>query len=60
MSDYRLIPSIELLRQRPAVRALEARFGADATVGALRLAAAETRSAIGAGDPSLATEAAVV
>ena len=31
MSDFRLIPSIEQLRQRPAVRALEARFGADAT-----------------------------
>ena len=50
MSDFRLIPSIELLRQRPAVRALEARFGADATVGALRAAAAEARSAIAGGD----------
>ena len=59
MSDFRLIPSIELLRQRPAVRALEARFGADATVGALRAAAAEARSAIAAGDAGLTTEAAV-
>ena len=32
MPDFRTIPSIELMRQRPAVRALEARFGAEATV----------------------------
>jgi L-seryl-tRNA(Ser) seleniumtransferase len=59
MSDFRLIPSIELLRHRPAVRALEARFGADATIDALRAAAAEARSAIAGGDASLTTEAAV-
>jgi L-seryl-tRNA(Ser) seleniumtransferase len=59
MSDFRLIPSIELLRQRPAVRALEARFGAGATVVALRAAAAEARSAIAGGDPALTTETAV-
>ncbi len=39
--SFRDIPSIEQIRQRPAVRALEARFGADATVDALR-AGAET------------------
>ena len=54
MSDFRLIPSIEQLRQRPAVRALEARFGADATVDALREAAAAVRSAIAGGDATLA------
>ena len=54
-----MIPSIELLRRRPAVQALEARFGADATVDALRAAAAEARAAIAGGDASLTTEAAV-
>jgi hypothetical protein len=60
MADFRIIPSIEQLRQRPAVLALEARFGADATTGALRAAAAAVRSAIAAGDASLLTESAVV
>ena len=60
MSHFRLIPSIELLRRRPAVRALEARFGAEATVDALRAAAAEARAAIAGGDAGLSTEAAVV
>ena len=41
MSDFRIIPSIDELRQRSTVRALEARFGADATVDALRHAAAQ-------------------
>src|SRR5471032_2726807 len=59
MPDFRTIPSIERLRQRPAVRALEARFGAEATVDALRDAAAEARAAIAGGDPALTTEAAV-
>src|SRR4051812_29441921 len=49
MPDFRLIPSIEQLRQRPAVRALESRFGADATVDALRSAAAEVRRSIAHG-----------
>jgi len=48
MGDLRSIPSIDVLRQRPAVRALEARFGADATVDALRAAAAGVRRAIAA------------
>ena len=60
MPDFRTIPSIERLRQRPAVRALEGRFGADATVGALRAAAAEVRSAVAGGERGLATEADVV
>jgi L-seryl-tRNA(Ser) seleniumtransferase len=60
MSDFRLIPSIELMRQRPSVRALEIRFGPDATVAALRAAAADVRAAIAGGDSELLTEAAVV
>ena len=49
MADFSVIPSIEQLRQRPAVRALEARFGAGATLDALRTAAAEARRGIAAG-----------
>jgi L-seryl-tRNA(Ser) seleniumtransferase len=60
MADFRAIPSIELLRQRPALRALEARFGAEATVAALRAAAADVRVAIARGDDELSTEVAVV
>jgi L-seryl-tRNA(Ser) seleniumtransferase len=59
MPDFRIIPSIDDLRQRPGVRALEARFGADATVDALRHAAAAVRTAIAGGDRSLTTEASV-
>jgi L-seryl-tRNA(Ser) seleniumtransferase len=47
--EFRDIPSIEQLRQRPRVRELEARFGADATVDALRSGAASIRRAIAAG-----------
>lgn len=53
MPDFRTIPSIELLRQRPVVRGLEARFGAEATINALRAAAAEARSVIAGGDAVL-------
>jgi L-seryl-tRNA(Ser) seleniumtransferase len=60
MPDFHVIPSIEQLRQRPAVRVLEARFGVESTVDALRDAAAKVRRAIAAGDPTLATQAAVV
>src|SRR3954471_17498690 len=59
MPDFRMIPSIELLRQRPAIRTLEARFGGEATVEALRHAAAEARAAIAGGDGGLATASAV-
>ena len=59
MPDFRVIPSIDELRQRPGVRALEKRFGADATVDALRHAAATVRTAIAGGDQSLTTEASV-
>ncbi len=49
MPEYRVIPSIDELRQRPAVRVLEEQFGAQATVDALRAAAAGSRKAIAAG-----------
>jgi L-seryl-tRNA(Ser) seleniumtransferase len=56
MPDFRVIPSIERLRQLAPVRALEARFGAEATVVALRGAAAIVRSTIADGDASLSTD----
>src|SRR5437773_2166094 len=59
MPDFRLIPSIERLRQLAQVRALETRFGTEATVNALRGAAAAVRSAIGGGDGSLSTDSLV-
>ncbi len=48
--DFRVIPSIEVLRQRTGVRALEAQYGADATVSALRAGADRTRARIAAGE----------
>jgi len=62
MSDPRTIPSIDELRRRPAAVALEARFGARATVDALRAAASRIRQSIAsgtvdAGDPSVPTVA---
>ena len=60
MPDFTVIPSIEQLRQRPAVRALEDRFGAEATVRALREAAGAVRRAIADGDRSMPTGSAVI
>jgi L-seryl-tRNA(Ser) seleniumtransferase len=60
MTDRRHIPSIEQLRQRPAIQALEARFGGDATVDALRAGAAAVREALAGGDTAVATDALVV
>jgi L-seryl-tRNA(Ser) seleniumtransferase len=51
MSDFRIIPSIEQLRQRPRVARLEQRHGVTATTAALREAAARLRSAIAATEP---------
>jgi L-seryl-tRNA(Ser) seleniumtransferase len=59
MPDFRIIPSIDALRQRSAVRALEARFGAEATVAALRDAASSVRVAIAGGASAFADESAV-
>jgi L-seryl-tRNA(Ser) seleniumtransferase len=53
---FRAIPSIDELRRRAAARDLEARFGSAALVDALRVAADETRAAIGDGDATLADE----
>src|SRR4051812_41282015 len=60
MPDFHVIPSIEQLRQRSAVRGLEARFGAAATLDALRDAAALVRRDIARGDAELSTASAVV
>jgi L-seryl-tRNA(Ser) seleniumtransferase len=52
MPDFRLIPSIEQLRQRAAVRSLEVRYGREALVEALRDAAAALRERLGTGSPA--------
>src|SRR3954469_4052543 len=59
MPEFQVIPSIDELRKRPAVRALEVKFGATATVEALRASAAEVRRAISTGEESLNTAAGV-
>jgi L-seryl-tRNA(Ser) seleniumtransferase len=48
--SYRLIPSIDQLRQRAGVRELEELFGRDTVVDALRLEAAAMRERLSAGD----------
>jgi len=48
VSDLRVIPSIEQLRQRPAIRALEAQYGPAAAVDALRAGTDAVRTAIAA------------
>ena len=58
MADYRVIPSIETLRQRDTVRNMELHHGGDAVVRALRLGAEQLRAQIGAGDGPLDSEAA--
>jgi L-seryl-tRNA(Ser) seleniumtransferase len=50
LPDYRVIPSIDVLRSRQGVRALEARHGADATVTALRAGADQARQRIAGGE----------
>ena len=52
-SDPRVIPSIERLRQRPGVSGLEARYGRDATLGALREEAAALRASLAASGPEV-------
>jgi L-seryl-tRNA(Ser) seleniumtransferase len=49
MTDFRVIPSIEQLRQRGSVRSLEAKYGRDALVRALRDAAAALRDRLAEG-----------
>ena len=55
MPDFSLIPSIDMLRQRAGVRALEARYGPEATVNALRAAAAAVRQSIARGESTSGT-----
>jgi L-seryl-tRNA(Ser) seleniumtransferase len=51
--DLRVIPSIEQLRQRPAIRALEAQYGAAAAVDALRAGTDVVRKSMAAtGQPA--------
>jgi L-seryl-tRNA(Ser) seleniumtransferase len=49
MSDLRVIPSIEQLRQRAAMRALETRYGRAALIDALRAETAGLRDRLAAG-----------
>jgi L-seryl-tRNA(Ser) seleniumtransferase len=50
VADYRVIPAIDILRQRETVRAMELRHGGDAVVRALRDGAGQLRAQIGAGN----------
>jgi L-seryl-tRNA(Ser) seleniumtransferase len=50
VSDFRQIPGIDALRQRGAVRELEQRYGADATVNALREGAERVRARVASGE----------
>jgi L-seryl-tRNA(Ser) seleniumtransferase len=52
MTDYRVIPSVEQLRQRPRVAALLARYGHTAVVEALRAEAEALRERLAAGGPA--------
>lgn len=58
VTDYRVIPSIDVVRQRDAVRALEAAHGSHAVLRALRDAAAALRARIAAGEGPADAEAA--
>ena len=55
MSDLRVIPSIEQLRQRAAMRALETRYGRGALLDALRAATAGLRDRLAAGHVAAVT-----
>jgi L-seryl-tRNA(Ser) seleniumtransferase len=55
MPDLRVIPSIEQLRQRPGVEALERRHGSHATVAALRAEAHMLRQSLLAGQEAPAS-----
>jgi L-seryl-tRNA(Ser) seleniumtransferase len=56
MSTLRSIPSIERLRQRSAIRLLEARYGGNATLEALRAAASSVREALSQGGDAQSDE----
>ena len=58
MSEFRRIPSIEQLRQRPAIVALEQQHGHDGVIGALRAAAESIRQSLSRGELSAADDVA--
>ena len=58
--DARFIPSIDQLRQRAPVRALEARYGRVATVEALREEANALRQRLASGEPGSEARASIV
>src|SRR5580704_3250503 len=60
MAELRSIPSIDQLRRRSAIRALESRFGGGAVVDALREGAAAVRESMGRRDRSLSDDGAIV
>jgi L-seryl-tRNA(Ser) seleniumtransferase len=55
MPDFRVIPSIEHLRQRPSLDALAASHGRDAVVDALREETSALRARVAAGESAPAT-----
>jgi L-seryl-tRNA(Ser) seleniumtransferase len=59
MAELRRIPSIDQLRRRSAIRALESRFGGGAVVAALREGAAAVRESMARGDRSLSDDGAI-
>src|ERR1700680_4729938 len=60
MAELRRIPSIDQLRRRSSIRALESRFGGRAVVEVLRHGAAAGRESMGRADRSLADDDAIV
>jgi L-seryl-tRNA(Ser) seleniumtransferase len=60
VADFRIIPSIDALRQRPLVRDLEQRYGADAVVVALRQSAQIVRRRIADGTGPVNEDAAAL
>jgi len=55
MSDLRVIPSIEQLRQRAAMRALETRYGRGALIDALRAETGALRDRLASGHVAAVT-----
>jgi L-seryl-tRNA(Ser) seleniumtransferase len=55
MSDLRVIPAIEQLRQREAMRALETRYGREALLDALRAETAHLRERLASGHVAAVT-----
>ena len=55
MTDFRIIPSVEQLRQREAMRALETRYGRAALVDALRAETGTLRDRLGSGQIAAVT-----